>query len=242
MNKIINAIFKRKSVRVFTPQEITAEEKQLIIDSALQAPTAGNMYLYSIIDVTEQAVKDKLAILCDDQTFIAKAPLVLIFLADYQKNYELLKLSVGENVEKPQGFDLMLACSDALIAAQNTVMAAESLGIGSCYIGDVMEEHGNMTALLNLPEFTFPIAMLVYGYPTEQQISRPKPPRFKAEDMVFENSYKIKDAAAYEKMYKGQNPNYNYITAGEKLFELKYDTKFRKEGNRSVSEYLKKWE
>ena len=81
MNQTIRQLYDRKSVRVFTDEPITYDEKQMILTSALQAPTAGNMTLYSILNIQEQSLKDELAKRCDNQPFIAKAPLVLIFLA-----------------------------------------------------------------------------------------------------------------------------------------------------------------
>lgn len=242
MNKIIESLFERKSARIFLKKEIDPKDKALIIDSALQAPTAGNMCLYSIIDISDQSVKDKLAVYCDNQPFIAQAPMVLVFAADYQKYYELYKTIVDiEELDKPQVGDLLLACSDAAIAAQNTVVAAESLGIGSCYIGDVMENHDQIKELLNLPDYTFPFCMLVYGYPTDQQKQRSKPLRFKAEDIVYENKYEIKDEDALNRMFSNQKSDQNYKEIAEKIYNLKYNVAFRKEMNKSVAKYLEKW-
>ncbi len=83
----------------------------------------------------------------------------------------------------------MLAVTDAVIAAQNAVVAAESLGIGSCYIGDIMEQYEEHREILQLPEYVFPSCMLVFGYPTPQQSMRPKPERCRLEDIVQENTY-----------------------------------------------------
>ena len=69
----------------------------------------------------------------------------------------------------------MLACCDALIAAQTAVIAAESLGIGSCYIGDIMENYEAHRDLFGLPQYVFPICLLCFGYPTQQQMQRPRP-------------------------------------------------------------------
>ena len=82
----------------------------------------------------------------------------------------------------PGAGDVMLAASDAAIAAQNAVTAAWSLSVGSCYIGDVMERCEEHREMLNLPPHVFPAAMLVLGYPTEQQARRPKPERFNMAD------------------------------------------------------------
>ena len=138
MNEIINSLYNRKSVRVYEDKPIPSELKEIILESAIQAPTAGCQQLYTIIDVTDQNLKDKLAVSCDNQPFIAKAPMVLVFCADCKKWYDAY-IEAGANPRKPGTGDLMLAVSDTVIAAQNAVVAAESLGIGSCYIGDIME-------------------------------------------------------------------------------------------------------
>lgn len=66
----------------------------------------------------------------------------------------------------------MLAVTDTAIAAQNAVVAAESFGIGSCYIGDIMENCEEQRKLLQLPEYVFPAVMIVFGWPTKQQMKR----------------------------------------------------------------------
>ena len=96
MNKTFEELCLRKSVRDFRDEPITEEEKRMILEAALQAPTAGNMALYSIIDVQDQELKERLAVLCDHQPFIAKAPMILIFLADYQKWYDAFKYYHGD--------------------------------------------------------------------------------------------------------------------------------------------------
>ena len=80
-------------------------------------------------------------------------------------------------MRKPQEGDLFLACNDALIAAQTAVVAAESLGIGSCYIGDIMENYEAHRDLFGLPQYVFPICLLCFGYPTQGQMQRPMTPR-----------------------------------------------------------------
>ena len=163
MSSTIQELMERKSVRVFTGETISKEDKELILTAATQAPTAGNQQLYTIIDVTDQNLKDRLAVTCDNQPFIAQADMVLVFVADCQKWYEGFK-DTGAQPRQPGAGDLMLAVTDTAIAAQNAVVAAESLGIGSCYIGDIMENAEIHKEILNLPEYTFPAVMLVFGY------------------------------------------------------------------------------
>ena len=84
-NAILSALSARKSVRVFTPDPVTPDERAAILNAAFQAPTAGNQQLYTILDITDPALKATLADLCDHQPFIAGAPLVLVFLADCRR-------------------------------------------------------------------------------------------------------------------------------------------------------------
>ena len=173
MNQIIQSLMARKSVRSFTDQEIPEEIIQVILEASTQAPTAGNQQLYTILRITDQEKKHRLSISCDHQPFIEKAKLVLVYCADCLKWYTAFKES-GCDPRDPGAGDLLLAVCDAVIAAQNAVVAAESFGIGSCYIGDIMENIEEQRDILDLPPYVFPAAMLVFGYPTEQQILRKK--------------------------------------------------------------------
>ncbi|MDE6980826.1 MAG: nitroreductase family protein, partial [Lachnospiraceae bacterium] len=183
MNEILKSLYERKSVRVYTQEEISKENKEVILNAALQAPSAGCQLLYTILDITDQEKKEKLADLCDHQPFIAQAKMVLIFCADCHKWLTFYR-EAGLSPRKPGKGDLLLAVEDALIAAQNAVTAAESLGIGSCYIGDIMENAETIKELLELPAYVFPACMLVFGYPVKQQIERKKPERFNLSHMV----------------------------------------------------------
>ena len=173
MNQIIQSLMARKSVRSFTDQEIPEEIIQVILEASTQAPTAGNQQLYTILRITDPEKKHRLSISCDHQPFIEKAKLVLVYCADCLKWYTAFKES-GCDPRDPGAGDLLLAVCDAVIAAQNAVVAAESFGIGSCYIGDIMENIEEQRDILDLPPCVFPAAMLVFGYPTEQQILRKK--------------------------------------------------------------------
>lgn len=184
MNETLKIIDNRRSLRGYDSREISPEHKKWILHSAFRAPTAGNMMHYSIIEVADQKMKDKLVKTCDNQPFIAKAPLVLLFLADIQRWYDFFEYSGVSDLCKerdieyitPKEGDLMLASCDALIAAQNAVIAAESLGIGSCYIGDIMENIEIHREMFDLPKWVFPITLLCFGYPlvtTEMNVRRP---------------------------------------------------------------------
>lgn len=240
MNEIIKSLHDRRSVRVFTDEAVSVEEKRMILEAAVQAPTAGNQQLYTILDITDQGLKEELAVLCDNQAFIAKAPVVLVFLADCQKWYDAFA-DAGCEPRLPGCGDLMLAVDDTLIAAQNAAVAAESLGLGSCYIGDVMERCEKARELLGLTDYVFPAAMLVIGHPTEQQKLRPKPGRCAMEHIVHENTYRHMEGAELRDMlgYKAGGLEYeDWIAA---FCKRKYNSDFSREMSRSVLEYIKKF-
>lgn len=249
MNETLRVIEQRKSVRAYEPRPLTLEQRDAIVHAALRAPTGGNMMLYSILEIEDQGLKDRLAVTCDHQPFIAKAPLVLLFLADYQRWFDLFQHAGVEELcrtqgvpfRKPQEGDLMLALCDALIAAQTAVIAAESLGIGSCYIGDIMENYEIHRDLLHLPAYTFPIAMVCFGFPTEQQKLRPRPGRYPKDLIVFKDGYRRLTPGELDRMESPSREVDGALNAGQQIYLRKYASDFMLEMNRSVREILKNW-
>lgn len=241
MNEIIKSLNNRKSVRAFEDKPISEQDKRAILNSAIQSPTAGNMTLYTILDITDQNLKDTLAITCDNQPFIAKAPMVLVFCADYHRWYEMFRRHLSQ-VRNPSYGDLLLANADALIAAQNCVVAADSLGIGSCYIGDITENFEKHRELLRLPSHVVPACMLVFGYPTEQQKNREKPCRFSLDDIVHENTYDDKKAHSMERMISERQSIEDDAQLHlwiDKFCNRKYNSEFSIEMSRSCEEMIK---
>ena len=256
MNQVMEVLLKRKSVRAYEEREIPPQIRAEILKATLRAPTAGNLMLYSILDITDQTIKDKLAITCDNQPFIARAPMVWVFLADYQRWYDYFLASGVEELcahrnltmQKPEEGDLFLACCDALIAAQNAVIAAESFGIGSCYIGDIMEQYETHKELLCLPQYVFPICMLVFGYPTQQQKDQGYTHRFDEKFIVFENRYHHLNQDEFKEMFAERQRRLptgksmqGITTVGQANYLRKYTADFTMEMRRSVREILKGW-
>ena len=248
MNETIKQLYDRKSTRLFEDREISAEIKQEIITCAIQAPTAGNLMMYSIIDVTDQAIKDRLSVLCDNQAFIAQAKMVFIFASDFQRLYDIFNHAGIENARKPKESDMMLGFADAMCAAQNAVVAAHSLGIGSCYIGDIFENYEEIVKLLSLPDYVAPLGMLVFGYPTEQQKERAKPLRYDSKFIVHNNNYKQLGREELTEMIKSNVPTAaaKALTTiegyGKRIYDFKVGSEFSLEMVRSIKAMLKKWE
>ena len=248
-NQTMALIDARCSTRSYAATPITDDEKRAILHTAMQAPTAGNMMLYSIIEIDDQALKDTLAETCDHQPFIARAPWVLLFVADLQKWMDLFAAAGVDRLEGvPHGVtpglgDLMLACCDALAAAQNAVIAAESLGIGSCYIGDILERGETHAELLHLPRYTFPVTMLCLGRPkSRQRITE----RYEKQ-VVHKNAYRrLSDEERREalddldRLY-GEHGLGGYDNFAQEIYARKFASDFAAEADRSVAWWLERW-
>jgi FMN reductase (NADPH)/FMN reductase [NAD(P)H] len=253
-NQVLEIIHQRKSVRAFEDKPIAPAVRQSVLDATRRAPTAGNMMLYSIIEVKDQAKKDRLVETCDNQPFIATAPWVLLFLADYQRWYDYFEVSGIEQIcqdegvamVKPEEGDLMLACCDALIAAQTAVIAAESMDLGSCYIGDILENFEIHQEMFSLPPYAVPIAMLCFGYPTQEQKAREQTSRFEQEFIVHENLYHRIDEDGYKRMFAKRQARLKSsgsasTNIGLALYKRKFSAAYSEEMRRSVAAMLRSW-
>jgi nitroreductase len=244
MNDLLAALYSRKSVRAYEDRAIPADAVESILRAAIEAPSAGNQQQYTILDIEDQELKERLAVLCDNQPFIAKAKLVLVFLADCRKWLRAYEFAKVEH-RRPGPGDFLLACEDALIAAQSSVIAAESLGIGSCYIGDVLENREAMGELLGLKDYVVPICMLVFGYPTRQQLERIKPRRFAPKYTILKNAYRElseeETRTMLDERNAGADPGFEAFV--DAFCKRKYMSAFAAELNRSSQDYLREfWE
>ena len=258
MNSTIENIMQRRSIRAYDSRPIEADVKDQILKATLRAPTAGNLMLYSIIEVTSAEKKNTLAKTCDNQPFIARAPWVLLFLADYQRWHDYFLASGvekfctrnGLTMRLPAEGDLMLACCDAIIAAQTAVITADSLGLGSCYIGDIMENYEVHQAIFDLPRYTFPICLLCFGYPDQKaQAGRKQTSRFDHKFIIFQDSYKRLRADEFaemfrgetERRFKGRSDIEGDVNIGQQIYRGKFSADFAIEMNRSVRAIIKNW-
>lgn len=237
MNKTIELLKGHTSIRKFNEKKITEEEILEIIECAKRGATAGNMMAYSMISIKSKETLAKLAKSCDNQAWIAKAGFGLLFVIDsykWEKYFEYSKVSERiENYLGPSVADFVLGAQDAIIAAQNAVVAAESLGIGTCYIGDIVENCEFHRELFNLPEYTMPLVFVVFGHYDDAPKLRK---RFDNEYCVFAEEYPSVDEKFIEGMFSEYQEDYAY-----KLYNFKKNTEFFKEMNRSIKEYLKNW-
>lgn len=256
MNQTLQIIQARRSTRQYAPIPLTQEEKDAILCAAMRAPTAGAQMLYTIIEIEDQAKKDRLVDTCDHQPFIATAPYLLLFLADYQRWMDLFDaagcearaLELGIQPRRPGEGDLMLAMMDAMIAAQTAAIAAESIGIGSCYIGDIIENWELHQEMFDLPRYTIPAALLCFGRPIAppegKQVSR-----FDRKFIVHKDTYTRFTTEELNDMYlpfgRPSFEAHDFANGGKNIIQRVYIRKFSAdfsvEMNRSVKAMLKNW-
>jgi hypothetical protein len=144
----------------------------------------------------------------------------------------------------PGAGDLVMACNDALIAAQNAVVAAESLGVGSCYIGDIMELGEVHAELLQLPRYTFPAAMLCLGRP---KVGPHRTERYE-KHVVHKNVYRRLTAAELQEasreldeLYGARGSHDGVTGCVQDVYARKFTADFSLEMNRSVAWWLERW-
>lgn len=254
MNPALDILNNRMSLRKYADKPISEEDLNLILQGAMRAPTAGNMMMYSILVIKNEEKKKRLSETCDNQPFIAKAPVILIFLADMHRMYRYFdECNVkdycsrrGIEFNKPDISKLFPAAGDAFIAAQNAVVAAEALGVGSCYIGDIVEHYEIHRELLKLPDGVFPLCMLCMGYYPENAERRLNT-RFDRKYIVYDEEYKNLNSDEYKNMYieyeKGVTHDNVYGTEnfGQLTYARKFGPGFADEMERSIKVIMEHW-
>lgn len=258
MENTISLLLERRTHRAFTNEPITLEHKHIIQQATLRAPTAGNMMFYSVIEVSDQEKLEKLAVLCDNQPMIAKAPMVWLFLSDVRKwvNYFREEGSLLKGEENgipwraPGAGDLLLAMSDALIAAQTAVIAAEALGIGSCYIGDILENHEQIAKLFDLPQYTAVATLVIFGYPKTKGPLAHQTIRCPVDSIFMENTYQEPHLEELRKAFGKQEerlreqhrlPFDNNGSIADYYYFRKHTSEFMEEMNRSSKAIIDSW-
>ena len=163
----IEVLLNHRSIRQFTNQPIEPDKLNLILRAACNGSTMGNMQLYSIIAIQDKQRMVEMAPLHFNQPIATNAPLMLIFCADTHRfnkycQYRQADTDAYSNLQSYQW-----AVTDSIIAAQNACVAAESLGLGICWLGTITYNCDRFAEILHLPENVFPTACISIGYPAE---------------------------------------------------------------------------
>lgn len=170
-NQTLKLLIERASCRSFSNKKISKDVLQYILEAGIHSPSGGNLQPYSIIKIEKEKTKQKLAELCGNQGFIAQARINLLFCIDFHRLERWAKLKIAPFTATSSFRHFWISFQDASICAQNICTAADSLGLGSVYIGTVLECFRKLREMFKLPPGVFPVVLLCLGYPK----AKPKP-------------------------------------------------------------------
>lgn len=189
MNKTIENQLNHKTIRRFKNKPIDEKTLNTLFQVANRTASSIAMQSYSIIRVTDEDKKKRIAQVCK-QDYVKDAPELLIFIVDVYRNAKISE-ELGEDLEAKRDMDRFFqGWTDGCLAAQNMCVAIESLDMGAVYFGSILNDTAKMIEILELPELTFPIVGLGFGYPDEKPALKP---RMDIALKVFENKYMIQD-------------------------------------------------
>lgn len=208
MNKIIETLKNHRSIRKFTNEPLTDHQIKEIIESAQCASTSSNVMAYTIIGVTDSTLKQNLYEISGHKHVKTSAHL-LLFCADLHRIHQLEENpdenpDYLNNLESTEQF--MVSVIDATLASQNAAIAAESMGLGICYLGSLRNNIRKFNDLLQLPQHVIPLFGLAIGHPDHQPDIKPRLPM---EAIYHENTYKpFEDQKNYIQKYDETITNY----------------------------------
>jgi nitroreductase len=163
----MEVINRHVTIRKFKEKDITEDLLEKIIYSGTRASTTGNMQVYSVIITKERYMKERLAPLHFNQPVAVKAPVLLTFIADFNRFSKWCEHNKA-NPGYSNFLSFYTASIDALLVAQNVCIAAENEGLGICYLGTTTYNAKEIIELMNLPQLTFPVTTVALGYPDEE--------------------------------------------------------------------------
>lgn len=164
---ILQTLLEHRTIRKYRPQPIPEIVLEKILQAGIRASTTGNMQVYSIIVTKETENREKVAPFHFNQPLVTQAPVLLTFCADFNR---FNKWCEARNAVP--GYDNFLsfytASIDALLVAQNVAVAAESFGLGICYLGTTTYNADKLIEFYKLPKGVVPVTTLAVGYPDEE--------------------------------------------------------------------------
>ncbi|WP_043931464.1 oxygen-insensitive NADPH nitroreductase [Bacillus sp. EB01] len=204
MNPIIETLLNHRSIRKFENKPLTDDQIRAIVESAQAASTSSFIQAYSIIGVKDQSKKKRLAEIVGNQEYVEKNGHFFVFCADLYRHSligETQERDVLDSIESTEKF--MVALIDAALAAQNAATAAESMGLGICYIGGIRNDLEEVKKLLSTPERVIPLFGLAVGYPAQAPGKKPRLP--------FEHIYHEDGYEQDKKIYLHQLEEYDQL-------------------------------
>ncbi|HCT62966.1 MAG TPA: NADPH-dependent oxidoreductase [Erysipelotrichaceae bacterium] len=185
MNSTIQNQLNHRSIRKFKDIPLTPDQINLLVDVARHTSTSSFMQSYSILSITDPEKKAKVAQI-GNQNYIAECGHLFIMLADQHRN-QLIAEEQDTDTEVLGSFDrFFVAATDAILAAQNIMIAAEAMGLGAVFLGSILNQVDQLIEIFNLPEHVVPVLGIAIGHPDQAPQLKPRLPR---DIMHFENTY-----------------------------------------------------
>ena len=171
----IELMYDHWSLRDYRDEAVPDDVIETIVAAGQRASTSSNLQTYSVVAIRDPDRKERLAELCGGQRQVYQAPVFLAWCADLAR---LGRVCQMRGYEHASGYveDFLLGVMDAALAMQNAALAAESLGLGICYIGAIRNNPRQVIELLGLPRLVFPVSGMTVGWPAAEPFIRPRLP------------------------------------------------------------------
>jgi nitroreductase len=239
MTEISDFLLDRRTIRKYLTQPVDDKLLNDLLLMGCRASTTGNMQVYSIIITRNEEKKRELAPLHFNQKMITEAPVLLTFCADFNRFNKWCKVRSAE-----PGYDnflsFMTAAIDALLVAQTVCIAAESKGLGICYIGTTTYNAHKIIDVFKLPKGVVPITTVTLGWPAEipDQVDR-----LPLEAIVHKESYcdySDESIISFYKTKEGRSDSRQFVVENNKdtLAQVFTDVRYTKADNIYFSEIL----
>jgi len=175
MNETIELLKNHRSIRKFTARKVEQELVETIIEAGQCAATSSFIQGCTVIQVSNPRSREKLYRYAAEQPYVKEAPVFLVFCADMQRHQRACDM---HDSPMRSGFaeQFLTASVDCALFAQNVMIAAESAGLGGCYIGAIRNRIAAVDELLNLPELVYPVFGMCLGYPDQAPDIKPRLP------------------------------------------------------------------
>lgn len=187
-NATLGVLMAHRSVRAFTPGALPAGTLESLIAAAQSAPSSSNVQAWSVISVEDASIRARLAEIAGNQKHIREAAIFLVFVADLSR---VQRLADREGLST-DGLDytesFLIASLDAAFAAQNALVAAESLGLGTVYIGALRNDAEAVADVLKLPPRAYAVVGLAIGRP-DPNVATDVKPRLPQAAILHRNTY-----------------------------------------------------
>ena len=174
-NPTLDTIHKHRSIRSFDTNHVLPKDHlDIILKAGQQAATSCSGQMYSIIEISKEK-REEIKALCGNQDYVAEASFFCVITVDLHRLHRIVETCEGTNQNWPMA-GLMIGIFDAGLMAQNMVLAAESMGYGTCFCGSCGDKPEEMIKSLGLPPLTMPLTGLAIGIGTENPPQRPRLP------------------------------------------------------------------